>query len=190
MKSPVPQYLFVGSSNPVKLEAVHLATKNHWPNLEVCGFAVDTSVSEQPLSDKETRLGSRHRAKEALRIGLVDENNQSSICLGIGMEGGVYRRARKWWNVVWVCVTDSLESSASIFESSGAHFELPDEVGYYLSKGIEMGEIFSQLTGGEDIRHSIGAVGVLTRRFLIRSEEYASIAKVAIGLWYGRGWQS
>jgi non-canonical (house-cleaning) NTP pyrophosphatase len=46
------------------------------------------------------------------------------------------------------------------------------------------------VTGVNDVRSKQGMIGVVTGGFVDRTEEYSSIAKLALGLWYGREWNS
>ncbi len=62
--------IFVGSLNPVKINAVTLAASESWPNVEVYGLDVPSGISDQPMSDEETRKGAVARARAALRDGL------------------------------------------------------------------------------------------------------------------------
>jgi inosine/xanthosine triphosphatase len=192
MRDQRPSHLFVGSTNPVKLQAAHLATQHHWPELIIQGFDIVSAVAAQPLTDAETRAGATHRARMALKHGLNHltlSDSTSSAMLGIGMEGGVYRRGKEIWNTVWICVVDDPSLSAPVYESNGAHFKLPSNIGQPILQGQEMAAVFSNLFDGADIRSTIGAIGALTNQYITRAEEYAAICALAIGLWYGRSWQ-
>ena len=52
-----------------------------------------------------------------------------------------------------------------------------------------MGPLVSKITGESDVRKKQGFIGVLTDGFVDRTEEYSGIAKMALGVWYGRNWQ-
>ena len=43
--------------------------------------------------------------------------------------------------------------------------------------------------GEADVRSKQGMVGVVTKNFVDRTEEYTGIIKMALGLWYGRDWK-
>lgn len=195
MTDKTPSHLFVGSTNPVKLEAARLATIRQWPELTIQGFEIASAVAAQPLTDAETRAGATHRARMALNQGLSDLSHatlstaDSAPKLGIGMEGGVYRRGKEVWNTVWIAVVDDPSTRAPVYESNGAHFRLPNNIGQPILQGQEMADVFSSLFDGADIRSTIGAIGALTNQYITRAEEYSAICALAIGLWYGRGWQ-
>ena len=52
-----------------------------------------------------------------------------------------------------------------------------------------MGPTMDTLMGGQNVRQNQGAIGVITKNFIDRTEEYTIIAKMALGLWYGRNWE-
>lgn len=186
--------LFVGSTNPVKLNAVTTAASETWPDVVVESRDVPSGVASQPMTDVETRTGARNRALAALDEGLqlLDDPNlparqkfKPSEALGIGLEGGVFELDGELWSTVWVAVVDAEEN---IFESNGARFKIPDLIAQPILRGEEMGPVVNKLFGGKDVRRTNGAIGVVTNNFVDRTEEYGAIAKMALGLWYGRDW--
>ena len=181
----IPSYIFVGSTNPVKINAVRVATENHWPNVDISGFEVPSLVSEQPRSDAETRQGAQNRAQAVLTLGMSQSESQATS-LGVGLEGGVFTTdSGELWSTVWVSVIDQ---SGVHWDSNGARFRVPPQIAKLIEAGEEMGPALSQLFGGADIKRKNGAIGIVTCNFVTRTEEYASICKLAIGLWYGQDW--
>ncbi len=183
-------YLFVGSKNPVKINATINAASENWPDIKVTGLDVPSGISSQPLSDEETREGARNRAQSAFHEGL---NILSSIevknyqdgklpILGIGLEGGVEKLNDELWSTVWTCVYDH---ERGFFESAGARFKIPNKIAKKILAGMEMGEVGAQLMNGDQIKQKQGFIGLLTKNFLDRTEEYTIIIKMALGLWYG-----
>ncbi|MDA1079099.1 MAG: inosine/xanthosine triphosphatase [bacterium] len=170
----------VGSTNPVKLNAVRLAAQGQWPDVIVTGFEVPSGVSEQPRSDEETRQGARNRAAAALEAG------GNTTDLGLGLEGGIHIYEGELWSTVWVVLIDQ---AGEYYESNGARFKLPKIIADKLAAGAEMGPAVSQLFATDNIKQKQGAIGVITRGFVDRTTEYASIAKLALGLWFGRDWE-
>lgn len=51
-----------------------------------------------------------------------------------------------------------------------------------------MGPILSEMYYGANIRQTNGAIGVVTKNFVTRTEEYSAICKMAVGLWFGQDW--
>ena len=190
VKQKKPGVIFVGSVNPVKINATSNAIAHKWSDVEVVGQDVSSQVSEQPLTDEETKAGSVNRAKAVLKKGLEklcrEKKDLSGQTLGVGIEGGVYKNNEELWNTVWVSVADS---TGHVFSANGARFQVPEEVAKPILAGEEMGPILSKLMGGQDVRRTNGFIGVVTKDFVDRTDEYTAIAKIALGLWYGQGWQ-
>lgn len=185
MKQKLPTHIFVGSTNPVKVNAVRMATADHWPNLSIVGLAVPSGVAEQPRSDEETLTGAQNRAQAVLKLGLAEAQTVDSI-LGLGLEGGVFTHDNgELWSTVWVSVVDS---TGVFWNANGARFKVPQKIAQPIEAGQEMGAVLSQLFDGANIKQQNGAIGVVTKNFVTRTDEYAAICKLAIGLWYGEGW--
>lgn len=185
--------IFVGSTNPVKINAVTQAIAETFPSAIVTGVDVPSGVSDQPMNDTETRQGARNRAVAALDDGYlknessVDSDNEEEVQLGVGLEGGVFENEDgELWSTVWVCVVDP---EGNQFESNGARFRIPARIAEAIQAGGEMGPVVDRLMGGKDVRRNQGAIGVITNNFIDRTEEYSVIAKMAIGLWYGSNWE-
>lgn len=168
----------VGSTNPVKVAAAQNAAADLGV-VEVRGFEVISGVSAQPKSDRETRSGAATRAKEALRA-------DPQAVLGIGFEGGVHEEDGHMYNVVWCSVIDREENH---FEASGARFLMPSLLAAGIRNGKELGPLLDELLQNANTKQKQGMVGTVTCGYITRTEEYASIARLAIGLWFGRDWQ-
>lgn len=184
-------FIFVGSHNPVKINAVMTASSETWPTVKVEGIDVVSGVSEQPMSDAETKLGASTRSKNVLAEGVKKLTSKQvtfldTEVLGIGLEGGVYEDTDGlMWSTVWGIVTDM---QGNQYFSNGARFLVPEIVAQQIRTGGEMGPIISTVVGESDIRKKQGMIGIITAGFVDRTEEYANIAKLALGLWYGRDW--
>lgn len=177
--------IFVGSTNPVKVNAVTQAASETWPGVMVVGLDVPTGVSEQPRSDEETRAGARNRALAALDDGLQQADQETNEVLGIGLEGGVMEKDGELWSTVWAAVIDT---EGTLLESCGAIFKIPDTIADAIMSGGEMGPVTDRIVGTTNIKHTHGLIGVITSNFVDRTEEYGAIAKMTLGLWYGRNW--
>lgn len=185
--------LFVGSLNPVKINAVTQAASETWPAVRVTGVDVPSGVPSQPWGDEQTRAGARNRAAAALDDGLrqLQQDGKRSpaddAMVGIGLEGGVFELDDQVWSTVWVVVTDQ---QGEWYESNGARFRIPDPIATQLRNGGELGPLFAKLSGEHNVKQGRGAIGILTNNFIDRTEEYAIIVKLSLGLWYGRDWNS
>lgn len=178
----------VASKNPVKIKAITLAVTKHFPRVQVFGLEVPSGVAAQPMSDEETRLGAFNRAK-AVRVLALEQKlispDEEAIC--VGLEGGVFHpafieEAQALWSTVWVV---ALDHKGQFYESNGARFPLPAFLAEMLHNGQEMGPSLGHYVKDPDLRQKEGMIGYLTKNFTDRTHEYASIAKVALGLWYG-----
>ncbi|MEO8581938.1 MAG: inosine/xanthosine triphosphatase [Patescibacteria group bacterium] len=180
-------HIFVGSTNPVKLNAVVSAASETWPDVIIEGFDVKSGVTDQPRSDEETKKGAENRAKEALRVGLAKHSAPVQV-LGIGLEGGVFENEQQeMWNTVWACVVD--QTGKTVF-ANGERFHLPDSLTTQIRAGKEMGPAMDELIGSTNIKHQQGMIGVITEGFIDRTELYANLAKLALGLWSGQDWET
>jgi inosine/xanthosine triphosphatase len=184
--------IFVASKNPVKINAVTIAASETYPDAEVIGISVESGVSAQPMTDQETLTGSINRAK-ALKKEVLSKKYCSSDeeAIFIGAEGGVYhprfaKREKELWSTVWISV---LDHNDQIYSASGARFCLPQVLADGILTGKELGTVMGNLFDDPNLKQKSGAIGVLTKNFIDRTEEYVAIAKLAIGLWYGRDWQ-
>lgn len=185
-------HIFVGSTNPVKINSVTIAASEQWSSVAVKGIDVPSGIREQPMSDSETKKGAQNRAKAALEDGILlleksGSFSKSDEILGVGLEGGVFTNdENELWSTVWVAVTDR---QGNLFEANGARFKVPDRIAQPILAGAEMGPVVSSFFGGKDVRRTNGAIGVITRNFIDRTEEYSGIVKMALGLWFGRDWE-
>ncbi|MBT4124543.1 MAG: DUF84 family protein [Candidatus Pacebacteria bacterium] len=185
--------IFVGSANPVKVNAVLAAAIETWPDVVARGFEVESGVSDQPKSDEETKQGAINRAKAALEKGLfqykknsTDENIENNdYILGVGMEGGIVDLGKEMWSTVWAAVIDQ---KGNLALSAGARFQVPNSVANKIRQKIEMGHAVAHIIGEKDmnkIKQEQGLIGILTDGFIDRTEEYHGIIKLALGIWYG-----
>ncbi|OGJ37607.1 MAG: hypothetical protein A2383_02975 [Candidatus Pacebacteria bacterium RIFOXYB1_FULL_39_46] len=181
-------HIFVGSTNPVKINATSNAASETWPEVVVRGLSIESGVAEQPRSDQETKQGAINRAKAALALGLK-ENNIKGEALGLGLEGGIEDLGEEMWTTVWAAVIDR---QGNLGLSAGSRFLVPVEIADLIRAGGEMGPATAQVVGEKNptkIKKQQGMVGIVTENFVDRTEEYQSIAKLALGMWYGRDWR-
>lgn len=181
--------LAVGSTNIVKINAAREGVEHLWPHVKVFGFNTESGVSNQPLTEEETKTGSINRAVLALnmleQVGEATLFDTREICLGIGLEGGVDQTPEGLMNIVWCSVVDQHEN---IYSSCGARFLLPEIIAKRILHGEEMGPIMDSLVKDTDVKKKQGMIGVVTKGFFSRTQEYASIVRLTVGLWYGRTW--
>jgi inosine/xanthosine triphosphatase len=178
---------FVASTNPVKINAVKQAISQKFPDSLVQGLEVESGIAAQPMSDQETKQGALNRAqavkKLALRKKLIKTHENG---LFIGLEGGVFHPVfsqdkQELWSTVWAVALD--QNNQNYF-SNGARFPLPSFISQMLLNGQEMGPALGAYLADPDLKSKAGAIGFLTKSFTNRTDEYESVVKIAIGLWY------
>jgi len=159
----------VGTLNAPKLEAVRLAFAPYFKDARVCGHAVESGVSEQPVGFSEIVLGARNRAREARGAGACD--------LGVGIEDGLVEFAElggEVLNVGAAVVTDGRREGLG-FTSLFAY--PPACVESALASRDPIGGLFDAFwrahkgaasTGPSG--SSVGNIGLLSQGVLPRSE--------------------
>ncbi|KKU46194.1 MAG: putative non-canonical purine NTP phosphatase [Microgenomates group bacterium GW2011_GWA2_46_7] len=180
--------IIVGSKNPVKIGAVQEAFRKYWSECEVVGVDVESGVSSQPISEKETINGARQRAYNALKM---DERAE----YGVGLEGGVTEIEGKMFECAWVAIVGKVMASPRSLRVSrhfsgtnvlevqglggGLYFELPEKIADKIRQGGELGPIMEE-TMKYDVKRTNGAIGVLTKDQLKRKDAYVQIVLSAL----------
>ncbi len=160
----------VGSKNPVKVAAVEDAFRLYYPDCSVVGVEVESGVSAQPMSEEETVKGARQRANLALMA-------DSSAKYGVGLEGGVCEIGEKMYECAWVAIVDRDENEGL---AGGLYFELPQKVAEKIRAGGELGPIMDELTGENNVKQKLGAIGMFTKGKLDRTSAYVQIVVSAM----------
>lgn len=159
----------VGSSNPVKVDAVRQVFQQD--DVAVIGMDVDSGVSAQPFSDEETKIGAVHRAWSCLQ--------DDRVLAGVGLEGGVMEdESGGLLSVNWGALMDRAGRQVNV---SGARYPLPEEIAAGLRYGKELGACIDAFSRRKDVRKQEGAVGILTNGFVTRQALYAHIMRLLAG---------
>lgn len=153
----------VGSTNPAKVRAV----QEVFPSVKE--MKVASGVSEQPMSDEETRTGAIRRARSCIEQG---------ASIGIGLEGGVMESEVGMLSVNWGTLVD--EHGCEVV-ASGARYPLPEEIAADIRSGKELGDVIDAYTARKDVRKKEGAVGIFTNGMMTRSELYIHIVRLLAG---------
>ena len=196
--------IVVGSKNPVKVGAVEEAFKKYYPDCEVSGIEVASGVSAQPMSELETMNGARQRAYAVLKaspeadygVGLeggVTELSPTSLNWS-GVQGGKGRLFECAWvavvkrNVVasprqlrvWrhFSGADALDVQEGL--AGGLYFELPEKIAEKIKNGGELGPIMNEMTGEDNVKQKMGAIGIFTKGQLDRKAAYVQIVLSAM----------
>lgn len=158
----------IGSKNQAKVKAVQTI----FPDFDVRSMMIDSSVSEQPYSDEETKKGAINRAKECMK--------QSSIKLAIGLEGGVMQMG----NDLYLCNWGALVTRENkVYTAGGARIMLPKIIAEQLEEGKELGDVMDRYANREGIRLKEGAIGVFTNNFVSRVDLFIHVAALLRGQW-------
>jgi inosine/xanthosine triphosphatase len=156
----------VGSGNIVKIEAVRQVLEPF--GYEVVGEAVDSLVSDQPLTDEETIKGALNRAQ-----------NCSEADLKIGLEAGVMLIGDTLFLTNYGAL---ISGNGKEYFAGGARIPLPDVIkDLILNKRIELAEAMDYYFKTEDIKHNEGAVGYFTNNVVKRVDLFVHIVKLLYG---------
>ncbi len=161
----------VSSLNPVKLEAVQNGFLRlfHHDNFEFIKINVDSGVSDQPMTDMESRNGALNRALNA-RMVIPDGD------FWVGVEGGCDYLDGDMVAFAWIVVQGS-ENRGS---ARTALFRLPKEVQRLVESGLELGLADDEVFGEENSKQNSGAVGLLTGDVVTRTSLYEQAVILAL----------
>ena len=150
--------MWVGSTNPSKVEAARRVFESWLPGCRVFGKKVPSGVPEQPIGGRETRSGALNRSQNV---------REGRAVWSIGMEGGVEFLDGQAYLINW-CAVISPEGQLSL--AQGVSLPLPDEVGRAVASGGELGPVMERWTGLSRLESSGGAIGYLTLGRVTRSQ--------------------
>ncbi len=145
----------VGSTNPVKLEAVKAGFRSIFPGdaLEFVSLEAASGVSAQPMGDAETRQGAQNRA-------LAARNAQPDADFWVGVEGGAEETPgspRALLTFAWVVIL----ARGRRGQARTAAFELPEAVADLVRGGLELGDADDLVFKTSNSKRRNGAVGLL-----------------------------
>ncbi len=164
--------IIVTSHNPVKIEAVRQAFISQFSKheIELIPLAVDSGVSDQPMSDQETRQGARNRVENA-RV------NTPEADFWVGLEGGLDFFDGHLMAFAWMVIAGS---ENRISETRSATLPLPPQVQTLVSEGLELGEANDRVFSTLNSKQGGGAFGLLTDGLLTRESVYTQTLILAL----------
>jgi inosine/xanthosine triphosphatase len=170
--------IIVGSTNPVKLNAVQHVVQTIYPSASVEGVAVESGVAAQPWGDVETRQGAHNRAL-AIQKNLKPD-------WAVGLEGGVQPTEYGLFTCAWCVIIDA---TGRVGVGGNSCILLPPRVVNALENGAELGTAMDALTGQTNTKHQAGAIGILTNGLISRQSAYETIITMALApflnpIWY------
>jgi len=154
----------IGSHNPVKIAATRNVMLKIFPQVKIIPVEVDSKVSRSPRSDEEAIAGARARGKQAFYLTNAE--------LGVGLEGGATTIDGKYMTAGWAAIFNGDRYCLG----GGGHLLLPPAVEHKIKRERkELGDAMDELTGGENTKQKMGAIGILTKGLSNRQRAYECI---------------
>lgn len=154
----------VGSLNPSKMKATKAAFEVAFglTGCDVIGAKVSSGVSAQPMSDEETLLGARNRAKSVFE-------KMPELDFAVGLEGGLCQIGDIWFDRGWVVVLDKYGN-----EGIGASptIIVPGRIIDLVANGIELGFACDKVFQKTGTKTDEGYFGLMTRNVITRESGY------------------
>ncbi len=150
----------VGSTNSVKVKAVENVFRRVYGEVSVESVPAASGVPSQPFG-QETVTGAINRAKSAFAPQKFD--------MGVGIEAGLFKVGGE------VELTIDIQFCA-IYDGSwltlgcGSGFEYPPTVLDEVLSGKEVGDVMSRVVGIDNLGEKQGAIGVLSKGMLTRTQ--------------------
>ncbi len=152
----------VGSTNPVKVNACRAVFVKAFPEYEIecVALSVLSGVAEQPMTERETRLGAKNR------VAQCQLKHQAHYYIAI--EGGVDRSEDGAYTCAYVVISNGKQQSVN----RSTQLPLPVNVYKALTEGAELGPLMDQLFQTRNIKQKGGAIGLLTNHLASRQSCY------------------
>ena len=162
----------VSSTNPVKLAATRSAFEATFPEatITIDSCRVDSGVSDQPMSDEETRRGAINRARAA-RAAISDAD------YWVGLEGGIETIDGKLMASAWMAVLGHGEEPGL---SRTMGLPIPPAVQALVDGGMELGDANDRIFSTLNSKQGGGAFGLLTDGRITRESVYADTLMIAL----------
>lgn len=153
----------VGSTNPVKVNVVKEAFIAVFKDedFEVIGVSALSSVSDQPMSDEETKQGAYNRTVSARDL-------EPDADYWVGIEGGLEKRGDEQWTMAWMCVA----SGEQVGYGKTSAFLLPTKISALINDGMELGHAADKVFSTDNIKQKKGTIGLLTNDLITRQDFY------------------
>jgi inosine/xanthosine triphosphatase len=151
-----PLKVVIGSTNPIKINAVMTVMGHVLRSCEFSDMKVKTSVGGQPLGEA-TLIGAKERAITALEHG----------DLGVGVEAGVFEKENGLYDIQYCVIADR---AGWITVGQGSGFMYPPAIADKVRSGMTVGQAFEEIFGIDDIGKKKGAIGFLTKGTLTREQ--------------------
>jgi inosine/xanthosine triphosphatase len=162
--------VIVGSQNPVKVNAARASLAALYPQAEIncLGMAAPSGVTDQPMSDEETRIGAMNRVTYCQQHGDAD--------FYVAMEGGVDNFEYGPATFAYVVIASGQKHSVG----RGAIMPIPPGVYRALKEGQELGDVMDALFDTHNVKQKGGAIGLLTNGNASREGNYSHAITLAM----------
>lgn len=168
---PVKGNVIIASENPVKINAViqgfNKMISGH--ELTFSGCKTRSDVSDQPMTNEETRQGAFNRAKNAKAL-IADAE------FWVGIEGGIEPTSDGMQAFAWIVILSN-ETSGMARTST---FYLPHKIATLIEQGMELGEADDRVFNKSNSKQQNGAVGILTKNNITRTSYYTEAVILAL----------
>lgn len=156
--------VIVGSTNPVKLEAVKEAFDKsfHVDDFEFLTFPAESGVPDQPFGFEETKAGAWNRSGAC-------KKEYPTADYFVGLEGGLEKIENEYWAFAFMCVQDNTGKCS--YGRTGS-FLLPPKVSELIDAGEELGVATDIVFSQENSKHKGGSIGILTNEAITRKDFY------------------
>ncbi|MFT6992421.1 MAG: inosine/xanthosine triphosphatase [Paraglaciecola sp.] len=162
--------MVVGSKNPVKISAAKTAICDVFclKEVECTDINAPSSVSDQPMTSEETRLGAINRVK------YCQQHTQADYYVAI--EGGVDQFEFGPATFAFVAIANQEHMSVG----RSCNLPLPPVVYQALENGEELGHVMDRLFNTDNIKQKGGAIGLLTNGLATRESVYRQATLLAM----------
>ena len=162
----------IASHNPAKIRAVKKAYALLFSgeSIDFIPVKVESGVSDQPCSDKETLRGARNRAFNA-------RERHPDADFWIGLEGGIETIGDQLMTFAWMA---ALGSGGNISTARTVTLPLPPAVKALVDQGLELGDANDRVFSTVNSKHKGGAFGLLTDGLYTRESVYTQALVIAL----------
>jgi len=157
----------IASTNATKVKAATIVLESNFQEVIITSKNIESGVNIQPYGLEETRNGAMNRSIAASEFGI-----------GIGLEGGVYELGKQLYLCNWGALTLNDQLT---FTAGGAQIPLPEEVAKEIRAGKELGPTIDAYYSRQGIRHSEGAIGMLTMGAINRTVLFEHVMHLLVG---------
>lgn len=161
----------IASQNPVKIACVQKGFEALMPKeqFEFIGISVPSGVTDQPMTDEETLIGAKTRAKNA-------QADTPKAQYWVGIEGGVDMHHESMEAFAWIVI----RSKYQVGKSKTATFTLPLKIAELVNQGVELGHADDKVFKRTNSKQKDGAIGILTNGLIDRTNYYYPAVVMAL----------